>query len=107
MTLQLVANSQRIKNLVVSGFCREMGKEFADSAPIPQDVAKLVLLWTSLVNEESVDENEHKKGDSMDRLNTKRISYKDFEFGDFGFVTTNFDLLSRGHTQLTNDYKRT
>ena len=55
-----------------------------------------------------MDENEHKKhkkGDTMFRLNTKRMSYKGFEFGDFGFMTTDFDQLSRGHTQLTTYYK--
>jgi len=51
------------------------------------------------------DEPEHKghrKEDTMFRLNTKRMSYKGFEFGDFGFMTTDFDQLSRGHTQWVN-----
>ena len=43
----------------------------------------------------------HAKTDTMFRLNTKRMSYKGFEFGDFGFMTTDFDQLQRGHTQLS------
>merc|ERR1712013_419848 len=31
------------------------------------------------------------------------MSYKGFEFGDFGFMTTDFDQLSRGHTQWVNE----
>ena len=38
--------------------------------------------------------------DTIFRLNTRRKSYKGFEFGDSGFITTDFDQLSRGHTQL-------
>merc|ERR1712130_649253 len=30
------------------------------------------------------------------------MSYKGFEFGDFGFMTTDFDQLQRGHTQWVN-----
>merc|ERR1719474_1304960 len=44
----------------------------------------------------------HAKQDTMFRLNTKRMSYKGFEFGDFGFMTTDFDQLQRGHTQWVN-----
>eukprot|EP00486_Rosalina_sp_Unknown_P004274 CAMPEP_0201571036 /NCGR_PEP_ID=MMETSP0190_2-20130828/13606_1 /ASSEMBLY_ACC=CAM_ASM_000263 /TAXON_ID=37353 /ORGANISM="Rosalina sp." /LENGTH=617 /DNA_ID=CAMNT_0047995273 /DNA_START=79 /DNA_END=1929 /DNA_ORIENTATION=- len=43
-----------------------------------------------------------KNNDTMFKLNTKRMSYKGFEFGDFGFMTTDFDQLSRGHTQWVN-----
>ena len=53
---------------------------------------------------EFLNENEqksHRSQDTMFRLNTKRMSYKGFEFGDFGFMTTDFDQLSRGHTQLS------
>lgn len=42
-----------------------------------------------------------KNNDTMFKLNTKRMSYKGFEFGDFGFMTTDFDQLSRGHTQFS------
>ena len=42
----------------------------------------------------------HRSNDTVFKLNTKRMNYKGFEFGDFGFMTTDFDQLSRGHTEL-------
>eukprot|EP01084_Bolivina_argentea_P028279 52579_1 len=48
------------------------------------------------------EKNTHRSAESIFRLNTKRMSYKGFEFGDFGFMTTDFDQLSRGHTQWVN-----
>ena len=33
-------------------------------------------------------------------LDCRRDSYTGFEFGDFGFMTTDSDQLLRGHTQL-------
>ena len=44
------------------------------------------------------------EADTTFRLNTKRMSYQGFEFGDFGFMTTDFDQLHRGHTQLSTHY---
>ena len=56
---------------------------------------------TAATAETEEQQKRHKaKQDTMFRLNTKRMSYKGFEFGDFGFMTTDFDQLSRGHTQF-------
>ena len=56
---------------------------------------------TTATAETEEQQKRHKaKQDTMFRLNTKRMSYKGFEFGDFGFMTTDFDQLSRGHTQF-------
>merc|ERR1719229_1565194 len=51
---------------------------------------------------EETEQKTHRSEESIFRLNTKRMSYKGFEFGDFGFMTTDFDQLSRGHTQWVN-----
>jgi len=57
---------------------------------------------TSNTDDDEHERKTHRKEDSIFRLNSQRLSYKGFEFGDFGFLTTDFDQLSRGHTQWIN-----